>query len=282
MSGKHVLAVILNWNEAELTKTCCASLAAQTHRGLHVLVVDNGSTENSVDQLQSMCRGAEVVSTGANLGFAGGVNAGVRAAGSLDKYDYIWLLNNDTTCTRDALDRLLAKADANPRLAAIGCAMKEGTGEGKTERVVQPGKSLRSPFFIPREVKNVSAIDYVCGACMLIRKEALEDVGLLDESFFFFFEDADWCFRAKQKRWNFGSVDTPLVRHLGNGTVRKSSYNRAAYYRCAHVTFLRKHAHHPLLASSLVTGFRLLADLLQFNLSSARGTVAGFLKGWRK
>ena len=282
MSGKNVLAVILNWNEADLTKACCASLATQTHRGLHVLVVDNGSTETSVEQLRSLCQGSEVISTGANLGFAGGVNAGVRAAGPLDKYDYVWLLNNDTTCARDTLDRLLAKADANPRLAAVGCAMKEGSDEEKTERVVQPGKSLRAPFFIPREAKNASAIDYVCGACMLIRKEALEDVGLFDDAFFFFFEDADWCFRAKQKRWNFGSVDTPLIRHLGNGTVRKSSYNRSAYYRRGYVTFLRKYAHYPLLASSLVSGFRLLADLLQLNLASARGTAAGFLQGWRK
>lgn len=277
---KNVLAVILNWNGADFTCDCCASLAVQTHRNLHVLVVDNGSTKNTVEALRTLCPNADVIGTGSNLGFSGGVNAGIKAGDGLAQYDYIWLLNNDTLCDPDALERLVAKADSDTKLAAVGCAMREGSAEEGTERVVQAGKRLRGPFYIPTEADAPAGIDYVCGACMLIRKDALADVGLLDESFFFFFEDADWSFRAKGKGWTLGFAEGVPIRHMGGGTIRKASYNRALYYRAGHVKFLRKYARHPLLASLIVMSYRLAADLLHLNFISVRGALAGFRKGW--
>lgn len=280
MRVKSVLAVILNWNGADFTRDCCASLAVQTHKNLHVLVVDNGSTTNTVDDLRTLCPNADVIGTGRNLGFAGGVNAGLKAVAGLEKYDYLWLLNNDTLCDPDALERLVAKADSDMKLAAVGCAMREGSAEEGTERMVQAGKRLRGPFYIPAEADGPAGIDYVCGACVLIRKEALADVGLLDEDFFFFFEDADWSFRAKEKGWKLGFSEGVPIRHMGGGTIRKASYKRALYYRAGHVMFLRKHARHPLCASLVVMSYRLAADLLRLNFTSVRGTIAGFRKGW--
>lgn len=77
--ARRVLAVIVNWNGGEMTRDCCASLTVQTHRNLHVRVVDNGSTRDTVETLRAACPNAEVIGTGSNLGFAGGVNAGLRA-----------------------------------------------------------------------------------------------------------------------------------------------------------------------------------------------------------
>lgn len=278
---KKVLTIILNWNGLDFTRDCCASLTTQTHSALDVLVVDNGSTENTIDALSEACPGGTVIGSSTNLGFAGGVNLGLRSVGDLKKYDYVWLLNNDVLCDRDALARLLAKAESDPRLGAVGCAMREGTGKAGGERTVQAGKRLRSPFYVPTEVGSPDAIDYLCGASLLIAKPALDDVGWLDDAFFFFFEDADWCFRAKAKGWKLGVADGVPLRHVGGGTIRRNSYNRARYYRTGHVRFLRHHARHPLLSSTLLALYRLLCDLGQLNLSAMRGTVAGFMRGWK-
>lgn len=275
-----VLAIILNWNGAEFTRDCCASLAMQTHRDLDVLVVDNGSTANTVEALRAMCPGAEVIGTGANLGFAGGVNAGIRSAGDLNRYDYVWLLNNDTLCDPDALERLLAKAVSDPRVGAVGCAMREGTVETGGEHIVQAGKRLQPPFYVPAAVASSDEIDYLCGASLLIASPVLDDVGLFDEAFYFFFEDADWSFRAKAKGWTLGVAEGVPLRHCGGGTISRNSYNRAMYYRAGHVRFLRRYAKHPLLISALIALYRLLVDLGQFNISAVRGNVAGLVQGW--
>ena len=278
---RKVLAVVVNWNGAEMTRACCASLAAQTHRLLHVRVVDNGSTSNTVEELRAACPAAEVVGTGRNLGFAGGVNAGLRAAGGFAAFDCVWLLNNDAVCDPDALARLLAAAEADPRLAAVGCALREADGRGG-ERQVAAGKRMRPPFYIPRPPRQGEAPDYLCGACLLVRREALEDVGLLDESFFFFFEDADWSFRAVAQGWRIGVAEGVPVRHLGGGTIRRNSRSRSRCYRDGHVRFLRRQARHPLLAALPPLVYRLAAEILHLDLAAARGSVEGFIAGWRR
>lgn len=273
--ARRVLAVIVNWNGGEMTRDCCASLTVQTHRNLHVRVVDNGSTRDTVETLRAACPNAEVIGTGSNLGFAGGVNAGLRAGEGVDAFDYVWLLNNDTVCDPDALERLLAVAEADPRMAAVSCAMRERDGRGG-ERPVAAGKRMRPPFYIPFEPREDETPDYLCGACLLIRREALEDIGSLDESFFFFFEDADWSFRAVAKGWRIGVADGAPIRHLGGGTIRRNSRSRSRFYRAGHVRFLRRHARFPRLAALPPFLYRLVMEILRLEFSAARGSVEGF------
>ena len=149
-------------------------------------------------------------------------------------------------------------------------------------RIVQAGKRLRAPFYVPTEVASADEIDYLCGASLLVPQKVLDDVGMLDEAFFFFFEDADWSFRAKAKGWTLGVAEGAPLHHVGGGTIRKNSYNRACFYRMGHVRFLRRHARHPLSSSVLIALYRLLCDLGKLNLSAARGTLAGFMIGWRR
>lgn len=273
---RSVLVLVVNWNGADMTRDCCASLAAQTHRNLHVRVVDNGSTRDTVEALRAACPGAEVVGTGRNLGFAGGVNAGLRAGEGAAPFDYVWLLNNDTVCDPDALGRLLSAAEADRRLAAVGCAMREADGRGG-ERRVAAGKRMRPPFYIPLEPREGESPDYLCGASLLIRRDALAEVGPLDEAFFFFFEDADWSFRAVAKGWRLGIAAGEPVRHLGGGTIRRNSRNRSRFYRAGHVRFLRRHARHPLLAALPPFAYRLAAEILRLEFAAARGSVEGFV-----
>jgi GT2 family glycosyltransferase len=275
-----VAAIVLNWNRPEETAACCRSLAAQTHRDLGIWVVDNGSTANTAEELAAACPQATVVRLEENLGFAGGVNAGIRAAREAGEFDFAWLVNNDAICDPEALQRMLAVALRDRRTAAVGCEMLENGPAGKP-RHVAAGKRLRPPFFIPTEVKVSTEVDYLCGACLLMRREALDEVGPLDDGFFFFFEDADWCFRARAMGWRLGVADEALVHHTGSATIGSMSRLKAAHYRAGHVRFLRIHARHPVLAAVPVTGYRLLAEILRFRWASAAGTFDGWRRGWR-
>ena len=277
-----VLAIILNWNGLEFTRECCASLTRQTYPNLRVVVVDNGSTTHTIDDLHDACPKAEVVSTGSNLGFAGGVNAGLGyAAGSIDPHGYVWLLNNDTICDPDALERLVAKAGTDPMIGAVGCQMEEGGDDlAGTRRIAVAGKRLRPPLWIPAEPETPEAVDYICGASMLIRLEVLRQVGNLDDGYFFFFEDADWCFAARAKGWKLGVADGVFIKHKGSATIKRASYNLASYYRAGHVRFLRKHSRHPFMPALLAVFYRILIDAMRLNFAGVRGNIAGFRKAW--
>lgn len=278
--NKQVLVVVLNWNGLDYTGTCCASLATQTVDGLKVLVVDNGSTAHTVDALKASVHGAEVLALPGNSGFAGGVNAGLQAA-DWEQFDYVWLLNNDTVCDPDALERLVAKAESDTGLAAVGCEMRESVAGQELERTVSVGQRLRPPFYIPGYARHSDGIDYLCGACLLIRREALTEVGLFDEGFFFFFEDADWSFRARRMGWRLGVAEGAPVFHAGGGTIRQQSENRARFYRTGHVRFLRKHVRFPFPAAVVTLLYRMFADCLKGHFSAVRGSVRGFWAGWR-
>lgn len=275
----RVAAIVLNWNRLEETAACCQSVRAQTHQELSLWVVDNGSDEHTSDELHRACPQATIVALPRNVGFAAGVNAGIGAARDNGDVDFIWLLNNDAVCRPETLARMLAVADGDHRIAAVGCSMLEG-GEDTSPRLVQAGKRLRPPFFIPVTAQRETEIDYLCGACLLIRREALEAVGLLDEGFFFFFEDADWCFRARRQGWTLGVASGDLVRHAGSGTIGAMNRLKTAHYRAGYVRFLRKYARHPCWVATSVTGVRLLIDLLCGRRESVAGTLDGWQRGW--
>ncbi|MCZ7592850.1 MAG: glycosyltransferase family 2 protein [Kiritimatiellae bacterium] len=275
----NVAAIVLNWNRPQETAACCQALAAQSHRDLHIWVIDNGSTANTADDLRRTCPNAIVIRLDENRGFAGGVNVGIRAAQSKEHMDFYWLVNNDALCEPETLERMLEVAQRDPQIAAIGCETIEGA-EGNTKRVAA-GKRLRPPFYIPLEAKTADKVDYICGASLLIRSEALEDVGLLNENYFFLFEDADWAFRAKHKGWKIAVAEGDLVRHTGSATVGTLSRLQAAHYRASYIRFLRDHARCPRLAATLVTGYRLLIYALSGHWQAFAGTLDGWKRGWR-
>lgn len=275
----NVAAIVLNWNRPQETAACCRSLAAQSHRAIRLFVVDNGSTANTADDLQRACPSASILRLAENRGFAGGVNAGIRAAQAETAVDFFWLVNNDAVCEPDALRLMLEVAQRDEQIAAVGCEMIEGI-EGETRRVAA-GKRMRPPFFIPVAATTATDLDYICGASLLLRAKALEDVGLLNEDYFFFFEDADWSFRAKAKGWKIAVAPGELVRHIGSATIGTLSRLKAAHYRAGYIRFLRDHARYPRMAATLVTGYRLLLDGLLGHWHAVAGTIDGWKRGWK-
>lgn len=278
--ASEVAVVIPHLERLRDTAECCRSLASQTTPPAAIIVVDNASTTHTEADLAAACLRAEILRLDENRGFAGGVNAGIRMALKRPEIGFVWVLNNDTICAPDALEKLLAAAGADAPIGLIGCPLLEGA-EGPARRIVPPGKRLVGPWAIPALPRKGRPPDYLSGACLLIRRELLEDVGLFDDGFFFFFEDADLSRRAMEKGWRLATASDARVEHRGSATIRDLGEMQARSYRAGHVRFLRKHSLHPYWAAIFPFLFRLAATALRMNRQALRGNWRGWKAGWQ-
>ncbi len=277
----RVAVIVPHWNRLDDTTACYRCLMQLDHAKVDVYIVDNGSTVHTPEALASACPAARIVRLETNRGFAGGVNAGIRRALETDAPDFIWLVNNDTTCEPDVLTRMVRTAATGERIGLVGCELLEGAGRSPLRRVAA-GKRMAPPLYIPWTVDAGQRVDYLSGASLLIRRAVLEEIGLLDEGYFFFFEDADYCRRARQAGWSLAVAPDAVMRHWGSATIGTLSEDQALYYRAGHVRFLRKTLTHPFAPALLCAGWRLLNDTLRGRPAAARGNLRGWRKGWRE
>ncbi len=216
---KHVTIVIVNWNGKKDTIECLTSLSklSAVICQLSAIVVDNGSTDDSVQAVRKKFPQAHVIEVGRNLGFAGGNNVGIRRA--LERgAEFVWLLNNDTIVDKNAVSALV-DACKDPCVGIAGSKIYFAPGsEFHKERYQKPeqGKVLwyagglidwQNMYASHRGVNEVDKGQYdkteetlfVTGCSMMVKKEVFEKIGLLDEKFFAYLEDLDFCLRAKQE-----------------------------------------------------------------------------------
>ena len=213
-----VWIVVLNWNGLTDTRACLESLRQLNYADHRIIVVDNGSTDGSVDALRSAesLLSIEILEAGGNLGYAGGNNVGIRYA--LDRgADFILILNNDTTVDAMLLDELVSAAERHPEAGCFGpwifymhdpdrLWFTRSAWEPAVSAFTAPGKG-RLASELPSETTST---EYVCGAALFFRASVARQIGLFDERFFLVYEDSDWCFRAR--RAGFGCVTVPLAR----------------------------------------------------------------------
>jgi len=281
-SGRPGAAVVIpHFERISETAACCSALAAQSYAPLAVIVVDNASRTHTREELARACPGARILRLESNRGFAGGVNAGLRAAMEDPAAGWFWVLNNDTTCAPRTLERLVACIAADGRIGLVGCPLLEGD-EAARRRIVPAGKDLLWPWGVPVRAARRRAPGYISGASLLIRRALLEEIGLFDEGFFFFFEDADISLRARRAGWRLAVAADAIVTHTGSATIGTLSELQARYYRAGHVRLLRKHVRWPWAAALPPFFFRLLADGCRGRGAALRGALAGWRAGWRQ
>jgi GT2 family glycosyltransferase len=261
-AAPRVTAVVVSYNTREELRRCLASLRA--HAGLpgQVVVVDNASTDGSADMVTAEFPEARLLRNRENLGFSRANNQGLREATAA----YALLLNSDAELMAGALPALAARLDAQPRLAAVGprTLNPDGTVQVSFGPALTPGNEWRQRRLV-RGVKNrdPSALteaaaraareqepEWLSGACLLVRKEALDSVGGFDEGFFLYEEDVDLCLRLRRAGWRL--LFTPaaeVVHHLGRSTQADPGRARLEYHR-SHLRFYRKH-NGPALTAAL-------------------------------
>ncbi|MBO7298743.1 MAG: glycosyltransferase family 2 protein [Kiritimatiellae bacterium] len=241
MCCKNVVAIILNWEGLSFTKKCCESLSKMDNiDSLRIIVVDNGSTTHTQEELAIECPNAEVISTGKNLGFANGCKFGYKYIQEQGyDFDAIWLLNNDTECDKNALDSLRNALCSNESVGVAGCNMLQSTG-AMAGKIVPGGVRLGFPLYTPVLPKQGKHFDYLCGASLLIRREVIEQVGFLDTDFFFFFEDAEFSYRVRKAGWKLAIAEGTPIRHYGSAAIGSQAYNKVYNYRRGQMLYIQK------------------------------------------
>lgn len=212
-----VFIIVLNWNGYRDTVECLRSLFRLTYPACEIILVDNGSTDDSVSGLKKEFRDLIYIENKENLGFAEGNNVGIRYALGHGA-DYIFLLNNDTVVKRDLIDILISVAEPDERIGVVGPKIYAGLSESLVlwgaggEIDWRHGKTYHTGYheIDHGQWDNIRDVDYVSGCAMLIRKKVLEDVGLLDERFFLYYEETDFCMRARKR--GFRVVYAPHAR----------------------------------------------------------------------
>lgn len=247
----NVFIIILNWNGKEDTIACLDSVHKLNYPDYHVIVVDNASTDGSVDAIRARYSSATwltIIENGVNIGYTGGNNVGIRYA--MEKgADYIWLLNNDTKSEPDALNLLINAAQEHPKAGLLGPKIVQMDNPAKAYSMIgrlnmwfpwpdrMEGKDVR------KIGRQVSEADFLSGSALLVKREFIEQVGLLDELFFFYWEENDWCERGKKSGFKVLLVPDAVVYHKGGGSSGKGWNEFTAYYLVRNwILFMRKHA----------------------------------------
>lgn len=273
---KRVAVVLLNWNGWRDTLRCIASLKQLDYPDFDVIVVDNGSTDGSPQYILSDQPDVDLVQTGANLGFGGGCNVGMRKA-LAQGVDYVWLINSDTTVDARALSEMVAVAEEDACVGAVGSVLYEADRIDQVQ--LWGGGKVRLWTGHSRHQKQPAELDFISGASLLLRRQAIESVGLFDEQLFFmYWEDTDLGFRLRQAGWRLAVAEKSHVWHKESASLGKRSLLLDEYFTRSGVRFLRRHAPHPWFSVPIMVGLMLLKRCLRGEIGRVRAVLKGFVQ----
>lgn len=237
MAAPRVCAVVVNWNGRQVLGRCLSTLAASTCEGLAVVVVDNASSDGSQEIVMQSSPQALLIENRRNLGYAGGVNVGLRHA-LTEGGEYALLLNNDTEIAPDAVALLVEAMEKRPKAAfagpmiyyydppdviwSLGGRISYWSGDIRHVAIREHDEG---------RYRTVREADYVTGCAMLVRLAAVREIGLMDEGYWMYNEDTDWCVRATDRGHAVIVVPDAKVWHKvstssGGGLTAYKVYHR--------------------------------------------------------
>ncbi len=278
--------IIVNWNTRQLLIDCIRSIyATVTGISYHIHVVDNGSGDGSVKAVYDQFPLAFVIENRDNKGFAAAVNQALEK--NITNYTYSVLLNTDTLLQKGAIQSMYSFMERQKDAGIVGAQLQKPDGARQhsydnhptlaTElfnksllRWLFPGKypSKKTQATHPVEVESV------IGACMMIRNRAIEDVGKLDEDYFFFFEETDWCYRMQKAGWKVYHVPDARVIHLGGQSKKRAPWQSQVEYCRSLYTFFKKNR--SALSYTMLRTFYLAKIILNLATNAAGNAFVFF------
>lgn len=247
-AGMDLSAIIVNWNTRQLVLESLQSLYRATGDfSMEVFVVDNGSTDGSVEAIRTAFPRVILVENTKNIGFARANNAALHRA----RGKYFLLLNTDVILQGDAVAALLEFMEKTPQAGIVGAQLLNPDGSEQNSfdnfpTLLSEGinKSLLRMFFPNRfpskrlSFSSPAAVESVIGACMMVRKDAVDEVGPMDGDYFLFMEETDWCFRMRERGWKVYLIPQARAVHLQGGTAgRVKAQAKVEYYRSRYLFF---------------------------------------------
>jgi GT2 family glycosyltransferase len=220
MSVPHVFTVILNTNRREDTLACLASLHRSTFKDNTIIVLDNHSTDGSVEAIRSCFPMVQISNLTRNSGYAGNNNVGIQAA--LEQHaDWVLVLNEDTVLAPDCLERLVQVGERDPHIGMVGPLVYHydepdviQSAGGWINRYWDAGHSGKNEQD-HGQFRASRPVEWLTGCGILVRRAAIERAGMLDERFFIYFEETEWCVRMREAGWSCVHVPEAKLWHKG-------------------------------------------------------------------
>ena len=288
-------ACIVSWNVAADLRTCLQSLGEQGHGvRVEVLVVDNASSDGTPAMVEAQFPTARLIANTTNRGFAAGTNQALAQGTGR----YLLLLNPDTVCPPGALATLVGFADAHPRAGLVGPKLlnPDGTLQPSCRRFPTLGAAVFRHTMLGRlfpraraaaayvmsdfDHAGVREVDWVSGACLLVRREVYEQLGPLDEGFFWGSEDVDYCWRAHRAGWEVLYTPEPTITHaIGRSSSQAVARTIVRFHRSMYRLYAKHYARHPLQLPLIALGIGarcvllLAARALAWLLAAAQGAL---------
>jgi hypothetical protein len=321
MNSPLVCVVLLNWRNSEDTLSCLAQLAVSTYSRIRVVVVDNGSGDDSITYIQSTFPNVTVIASPYNRGFAGGMNQGIQYALAQGS-DYVLLLNSDVTFSPSMISDLIVYAEVGDKLALYSPKLYRAHAprtllrafDSQLERWIPAyrrwvgvkfsvDESTKPPFFWVYGVALTRGgfrlhgegvadwgqfdschVDLIYGCALLLSRALLRRVGLLDERFFFFAEDLDYCLRVHDAGGCVRIVPHTAIVHALHGSTKHNSGYRQFLSARARMLLFRKHYRRfylpLLLLNELGEVLRIMLISLRYrDVRAAKGYLRGLLVG---
>jgi len=284
MTKPDLSIIIVSWNVRELLQNCLCSVLAETNLALQVIVVDSASTDGSPEMIAEQFPQVQLVLCQENVGFPGGNNLGLERANGR----YVLLLNPDTIVHDDALSKMVSFLEQNPQVGVVGPQLLNEDGSVQSSRRRFP--TLRTAFFestwlqpyAPQAVLDdyfvrdvgdgeTAVVEWVMGACLMTRQEVVIQVGGLDEAYFMYSEELDYCRRIHEAGWQVVYYPQARVTHLSGKSSEQAVTQRHINFNRAKLRYFRKY--HGRLAAGVLRIFLLASYGWQLSLEAIKGAV---------
>jgi len=270
-----IYIVLVNWNNPERTLSTLESIKEIAYDNYRVIVVDNGSDDNSPALIGRAAPEITILNNPVNAGFAGGVNPGIRRALEL-KADFIWVLNNDLKVAHESLTEMVNLAVSNPMIGAVGSILVEE--ENGRRNLIYGGGRVNFlnglPVHIQQDSTDHNKFDYLKGASLLLRAEALRQIGFFSEKYFLYWEDTDLCFRLKAAGWKLRVAQKALVYHEGYGSMVFKSPSWDYHFTRSSIIFFKEYAPFSPLPIMVSVAGRLTLRILRGKWNNAGAIIA--------
>jgi O-antigen biosynthesis protein len=251
--------IIPAWNGKDYIEACLNSLLAQDYSNFEVIVVDNASKDGSANLVAEKFPTVRLIRNGRNLGFAGGVNVGLRAA----QGEVLILFNQDAMAKPGWLQALVSGLLVAPNIGVAGCKILKVN----SFTLQHAGGYLSRPQALPGhfgigqidsgQYDQLLDVDFITGAAIAIRREVVEKIGYFDESFFFYFEDVDYCYRARAAGFRVVYVPTAVLHHHDKASLGAETLSYYSRFHTSRLQFALKHWGAPYFISQFQPAERL-------------------------
>lgn len=259
MVGPLIFNIVLNYNRKDDTLECLDSLARSTYSNKKTIVLDNRSSDDSVKAISEAFPDVQIFVLQENKGYAGNNDVGIHAA--LEQgADWVFVLNEDTILDKDCIENLVKVGESDPKIGIVGPMVYHFD----EPNIIQSAGGVFDKYLRVSHLSQNQAdtgqyagphsVDWISGCAIMVRRAAIEEVGVIDERFFYYVEETEWCLRIKKAGWKVIHVPSAKIWHKGVQLDYKPQPSVTYYATRNRLLMLSKH-HAPLMSWLVAWGF---------------------------